>query len=99
MRTISILRTACAALLLWAGLPTAQAQGLRVHYKDGNTVDIPAALFDHMSPGYEKQTDPDIPDIPDDPDPDDDLKVDPLDISSPFVNTLKDAGMPIYTGC
>lgn len=98
MKTICILRTACAALLLWAGLPTAQAQGLRVHYKDGNTVDIPAALFDHMSPGYEKQTDPDIPDIPDDPDPDDDLKVDPLDISSPFVNTLKDAGMPIYTG-
>ena len=98
MRTISILRTACAALLLWAGLPTAQAQGLRVHYKDGNTVDIPAALFDHMSPGYVKKTDPDIPDVPDDPDTDDDLKVDPLDLSSPFVNILKEAGMPIYTG-
>ncbi len=95
MRTISILRTACAALLLWAGLPTAQAQGIRVHYKNGNTVDIPAALFDHMSPGYQKNTDPDIPD---DPDTDDDLKVDPLDISSPFVSILKDAGMPIYTG-
>ena len=95
MRTISILRTACAALLLWAGLPTAQAQGLRVHYKDGNTVDIPAALFDHMSPGYLKKTDPDIPD---DPDTDDDFRVDPLDLSSPFVSILKDAGMPIYTG-
>jgi hypothetical protein len=95
MKTISILRTACAALLLWAGLATAQAQGVRVHYKDGNTVDIPAALFDHMSPGYVKQTDPDNPD---DPDTDDDFRVDPLDINSAFVNTLKDAGMPIYTG-
>ena len=95
MRTISILRTACAALLLWAGLPTAQAQGIRVHYKNGNTVDIPAALFDHMSPGYQKNTDPDIPD---NPDTDDYFRVDPLDLSSPFVSILKDAGMPIYTG-
>ncbi len=86
------------ALLLTTGLTAAQAQGIRVHYKNGNTVDIPAALFDHMSPGYVKNTDPDIPDIPDNPDTGDDFRVDPLDISSPFVSILKDAGMPIYTG-
>ena len=56
------------ALLLMTGLTAAHAQGIRVHYKNGNTVDIPAALFDHMSPGYVKNTDPDIPDIPDNPD-------------------------------
>ena len=83
------------ALLLTTGLTAAQAQGIRVHYKNGNTVDIPAALFDHMSPGYQKNTDPDIPD---NPDTGDDFRVDPLDLSSPFVSILKDAGMPIYTG-
>lgn len=86
------------ALLLMTGLTAVQAQGIRVHYKNGNTVDIPAALFDRMSPGYVKNTDPDIPDIPDNPDTGDDFRVDPLDISSPFVSILKDAGMPIYTG-
>lgn len=100
MRTISILRTACVALLLLAGLPSAQAQGIRVHYKNGTTVDISAALFDHMSPGYQKKTtgddDPVNPDNPDDNKGD--IKVDPLDVNSPFVNILKDAGMPIYTG-
>lgn len=83
------------ALLLMTGLTAAHAQGIRVHYKNGNTVDIPAALFDHMSPGYQKNTDPDIPD---NPDTGDDFRVDPLDLSSPFVSILKDAGMPIYTG-
>ena len=86
------------ALLLMTGLTTAQAQGIRVHYKNGNTVDIPAALFDHMSPGDVKNTDPDNPDIPDNPDTGDDFRVDPLDISSLFVSILKDAGMPIYAG-
>ena len=56
MKTYSILRTLVAALLVAAGLQTAQAQGIRVHYKDGNTVDVPAALFDHMSPFYVKTT-------------------------------------------
>lgn len=50
MKTINLLRIACVALLLWAVLPSAQAQGIRVHYKNGTTTDIPAALFDHLSP-------------------------------------------------
>ena len=58
MKTISILRIACVALLLMAGLPSAQAQGIRVHYKNGNTVDVPASLFDHMSPSDINQTNP-----------------------------------------
>ena len=58
MKTISILRIACVALLLMAGLHTAQAQGIRVHYKNGNTVDVPASLFDHMSPSDIDQANP-----------------------------------------
>ncbi len=58
MKTISIIRIACVALLLMAGLPTAQAQGIRVHYKNGNTVDVPASLFDHMSPSDIDQANP-----------------------------------------
>ena len=58
MKTISIIRIACVALLLMAGLPSAQAQGIRVHYKNGNTVDVPASLFDHMSPSDINQTNP-----------------------------------------
>lgn len=84
-----------AALLIVAGLQTAEAQGIRVHYKNGNTVDIPAALFGQMSPGYEKTT------IIDDPeDPDIDVKVEPLNPmeATNAIAALQAAGMPIYLG-
>ena len=84
-----------AALLIAAGLQTAEAQGIRVYYKNGNTVDIPAALFGQMSPGYEKTT------IIDDPeDPDIDVKVEPLNPmeATNAIAALQAAGMPIYLG-
>ena len=89
MKTISILRTACAALLLMAGLPAAQAQGIRVHYNNGDVVDIPAALFDRMSPGYLKTTTEEE---------ETDIKVEPIDINAKYITTVQQAGMPIYTG-
>lgn len=90
MKTISILRTACAALLFTTGLTAAQAQGVRVHYNNGDVVDIPAALFDHMSPGLQKAT-------PEEEE-ESNFTVEPLDITAQYVNTVREAGMPIYTG-
>lgn len=95
MKLNIISKAVVAALLLVAGLQTTQAQGVRVHYKNGNVVDIPAALFDHMSPAYLKSTVED-----DDPvDPKADVKVEPLDMSTAkFLSTLQQAGMPIHLG-
>ena len=89
MKTISILRTACAALLFTAGLTAAQAQGIRVHYNNGDVVDIPAALFDRMSPGHLKTTTEEE---------DANVKVEPIDINAKYITTVQQAGMPIYTG-
>lgn len=84
------------ALLLMTGLTAAQAQGIRVHYKNGNTVDIPAALFDHMSPGYQQST---VDDGDNPVDPNANVKVEPLDMSTAkFLSTLQQAGMPIHLG-
>lgn len=84
------------ALLLMTGLTAAQAQGIRVHYKNGNTVDIPAALFDRMSPGYQQST---IDDGDDPVDPDSNVKVEPLDMSTAkFLSALQQAGMPVHLG-
>jgi hypothetical protein len=97
MKANNILRTMVAALLIAAGLQTAEAQGIRVHYKNGNTMDIPAALFDRMSPGYSKTT---INDDDDPEDPDIDVKVEPLNpmVASNAVAALQAAGMPIHIG-
>ena len=90
MKTYSILRTLVAALLVAAGLRTAQAQGIRVHYKDGNTVDVPAALFDHMSPFYVKTTVTEEEYT---------VKVEPLNIQAAnFYKLLEQKGMPLYIG-
>lgn len=90
MKTYSILRTLVAALLVAAGLQTAQAQGIRVHYKDGNTVDVPAALFDHMSPFYVKTTVTEEEYT---------VKVEPLNIQAAnFYKLLEQKGMPLYIG-
>ena len=90
MKTYSILRTLVAALLIAAGLQTAQAQGIRVHYKDGNTVDVPAALFDHMSPFYVKTTVTEEEYT---------VKVEPLNIQAAnFYKLLEQKGMPLYIG-
>ena len=90
MKTYSILRTLVAALLVAAGLQTAQAQGIRVHYKDGNTVDVPAALFDRMSPFYRKTTVTEEEYT---------VKVEPLNIQAAnFYKLLEQKGMPLYIG-
>lgn len=90
MKTYSILRSWVAALLIVAGLQTAEAQGIRVHYKNGNTVDIPAALFDRMSPLYVKTT------VTEE---EYNFKVETLNISSAkFITTLQEAGMPLHIG-
>ena len=51
MKTTNIFRYLAVVLLFMAGLQTTLAQGIRVHYNNGNVVDIPAALFDRMEPG------------------------------------------------
>ena len=86
---VNCLRTLVAALLVVAGLQTVEAQGIRVHYNNGNTVDVPAALFDHMSPGYQKTTTEEEEFY---------LKVEPLDINAKYITTVREAGMPIHTG-
>ena len=84
------------ALFLMTGLAAAQAQGIRVHYKDGNTVDIPAALFDRMSPGYQQST---VDDGDDPVDPNANVKVESLDITTAkFISALQQAGMPVHIG-
>jgi len=90
MKTYSILRTLVAALLIAAGLQTAQAQGIRVHYKDGNTVDVPAALFDRMSPFYRKTTVTEEEYT---------VKVEPINVQSAnFYKLLEQNGFPMYLG-
>ena len=51
MKTTNIFRYLAVVLLFMAGLQTTLAQGIRVHYNNGDVVDIPAALFDRMEPG------------------------------------------------
>ena len=99
MRTTNIIRYIVVALLLVAGLPTAKAQGIRVHYKNGSVVDIPAALFDRMSPAYQESTvDDDDPVGPVTPDPE--IEVEPLNPieATTAIAALQAAGMPIYIG-
>lgn len=99
MRTTNIIRYIVVALLLVAGLPTAQAQGIRVHYKNGSVTDIPAALFDRMSPAYQESTvDDDDPVGPVTPDPE--IEVEPLNPiqATTAIAALQAAGMPIYIG-
>lgn len=97
MKLNIITRTAVAALLLVAGLQTANAQGIRVHYKNGNVTDVPVALFDRFSPYYKKTT------IEEEEkpwtDPDVNIKVEPLDLTAAkFVTLLQQEGMPLNIG-
>ena len=108
MKPIIIQRIAVAALLLMAGLQTTQAQGIRVHYKNGSVTDVPAALFDRMVPKYSTNVNPD-PDPtpgpgpgPDYPTDEPKVTVEPMSLTSgtalAFVSTLQQAGMPINVG-
>lgn len=104
MKPIIIQRIAVAALLLMAGLQTTQAQGIRVHYKNGSITDVPAALFDRMVPQY--TTTPDNPNPPgpgpDIPDDEPKVTVEPMNLTSGtalgLVSSLQQAGMPINVG-
>ena len=108
MKPIIIQRIAVAALLTVAGLQTTQAQGIRVHYKNGSVTDVPAALFDRMVPKYSTNVNPD-PDPtpgpgpgPDYPTDEPKVTVEPMSLTSgtalAFVSTLQQAGMPINVG-
>jgi len=102
MKPIIIQRIAVAALLLMAGLQTTQAQGIRVHYKNGSVTDVPAALFDRMVPQYPTNDNPTPGPGPDYPTDEPKVTVEPMSLTSgtalAFVSTLQQAGMPINVG-
>lgn len=105
-------RSAVAALLLVVGLQTANAQGIRVHYKNGTVTDVPAALFDRMEPNYSKTTIDDGEDPNPNPNPNPDPNVDPWKIpdtsfsveplnpvnAAAAIALVQQAGMPVNLG-